>query len=727
MKNMTLKEIAVACGGIYYGDDESYYKEVSSVVIDSRKVEKDCLFIAIRGARVDGHMFIPQTIRDGALCALSEKRIENASYPYILVTSCEQALKDIAEHYRKSLNLKVVGVTGSVGKTSTKEMIASVLGEKYDVLKTAGNFNNEIGLPLTIFNIREEHEVAVLELGISNFGEMERLAKIARPDICVITNIGVAHLEHLKSRDGILKAKTEIFLYMNPNGSIILNGDDDKLSTVHPANGIQPVFFGLDDSRDFYADQVESCGLRGTNAVFHTPNSTFSAHISIPGEHMVLNALAGIAAGYALGMNDKEIKAGIEALVPLAGRNNLIETDSLTIIDDCYNANPASTKASLDVLAKADTRQIAVLGDMFELGPTEKQMHYEVGKYAADLGIDILVCIGQLSEHMATGASEQCSKTQVFYFETKDDFFEQADRILNPKDTVLVKASNGMKFSEIVSVLKERQHMDYQMLVLDLDGTLTNSRKELTEPTKQALIEIQEEGKKVVLASGRPINGIVPLAEKLNLSKYGGYMLSFNGARITQCSTGEIIYNRTLPADVIAPIYEITSTYPGLDILTYDGNQILSGIASNEYTEKESFINKMEIVQVPDFVSRLTFPVNKLLIAGEPSILEELMPHLQQKFHKLLNIYRSEPFFLEIMPQNIDKAYSLQKLLNSIGLTADSMICCGDGFNDISMIEYAGLGVAMENAQPIVKETADFITKSNDEDGILHVINTFLR
>ena len=727
MKNMTLKEIAVACGGIYYGDDESYYKEVSSVVIDSRKVEKDCLFIAIRGARVDGHMFIPQTIRDGALCALSEKRIENASYPYILVTSCEQALKDIAEHYRKSLNLKVVGVTGSVGKTSTKEMIASVLGEKYNVLKTAGNFNNEIGLPLTIFNIREEHEVAVLELGISNFGEMERLAKIARPDICVITNIGVAHLEHLKSRDGILKAKTEIFLYMNPNGSIILNGDDDKLSTVHPANGIQPVFFGLDDSRDFYADQVESCGLRGTNAVFHTPNSTFSAHISIPGEHMVLNALAGIAAGYALGMNDEEIKAGIEALVPLAGRNNLIETDSLTIIDDCYNANPASTKASLDVLAKADTRQIAVLGDMFELGPTEKQMHYEVGKYAADLGIDILVCIGQLSEHMATGASEQCSKTQVFYFETKDDFFEQADRILNPKDTVLVKASNGMKFSEIVSVLKERSHMDYQMLVLDLDGTLTNSRKELTEPTKQALIEIQEEGKKVVLASGRPINGIVPLAEKLNLSKYGGYMLSFNGARITQCSTGEIIYNRTLPADVIAPIYEITSTYPGLDILTYDGNQILSGIASNEYTEKESFINKMEIVQVPDFVSRLTFPVNKLLIAGEPSILEELMPHLQQKFHKLLNIYRSEPFFLEIMPQNIDKAYSLQKLLNSIGLTADSMICCGDGFNDISMIEYAGLGVAMENAQPIVKETADFITKSNDEDGILHVINTFLR
>ena len=171
---------------------------------------------------------------------------------------------------------------------------------------------------------------------------------------------------------------------------------------------------------------------------------------------MVHNALAGIAVGYALGMKDEEIKAGIEALIPLAIRRLLIE-HSLTIIDDCYNANPASTRASLDVLAKADTRRVAILGDMFELGPTEKQMHYEVGKYAADLGIDVLVCIGQLSEHMATGASEQNSKTQVFYFETKEDFFTQTDRVLNPKDTILVKASNGMKFLEqSVNILKER-------------------------------------------------------------------------------------------------------------------------------------------------------------------------------------------------------------------------------------------------------------------------------
>ena len=455
MKNMTLKEIAIACKGVYYGDDESYHKEVSSVVIDSRKVEKDSLFIAIRGARVDGHMFIPQTIRDGALCAMSEKRIENASYPYILVSSCEQALKDLAMHYRQSLNIRVVAVTGSVGKTSTKEMIASVLGKKYNVLKTAGNFNNEIGLPLTIFNIREEHEVAVLELGISNFGEMERLSKIARPDICVITNIGVAHLEFLKSREGILKAKTEIFKYMNPDGSIILNGDDDMLSSVRPFNQIEPIFFGLQHNYPFFADQIQDLGLHGTKACFHTPNTTFEAQISIPGEHMVYNALAGIAVGYAFNMTDEQIKAGIESLVPIAGRNNIIKTEHLTIIDDCYNANPASTKASLDVLAKANTRAVAILGDMFELGPTENEMHYQVGQHAALLGIHVLICIGTLSKHMKQGALEQDTSTKVFYYETKEDFLEEYSKLICKQDTILVKASHGMHFSEIITVLKD--------------------------------------------------------------------------------------------------------------------------------------------------------------------------------------------------------------------------------------------------------------------------------
>ena len=269
--------------------------------------------------------------------------------------------------------------------------------------------------------------------------------------------------------------------------------------------------------------------------------------------------------------------------------------------------------------------------------------------------------------------------------------------------------------------------MKYEMLVLDLDGTLTNSRKEITPATKQALIEIQEAGKKVVLASGRPTCGVVPLAKELELDRFGSYILSFNGALIIDCATNKPVYNKTLPREVIAPILEYTKNYPGLDIISYENDCVISGIKVNEYTEKEMFINKMPVKEVDNFVEYLDFPVNKMLIPGEPAVLEKLMPELKRKFHSLLNIYRSEPFFLEIMPQKIDKANSLQKLLNSIGLTANSMICCGDGFNDVSMIEYAGLGVAMENAQPIVKEHADFITHSNDDDGILHVINTFMR
>ena len=269
--------------------------------------------------------------------------------------------------------------------------------------------------------------------------------------------------------------------------------------------------------------------------------------------------------------------------------------------------------------------------------------------------------------------------------------------------------------------------MKYQVLVLDLDGTLTNSKKEISAPTKQALLEIQEAGKTVVLASGRPINGVAPLAKELKMDCFGGYMLSFNGARITKCSTGEIIYNRTLSPEIIKPVYDYVKTFPGLDIISYTDTQILSGIKPNKYVEIESRINSMEVVPVEDFPAVLNFPVNKLLITGEPEILETLIAPLQKQYHGLLNIYRSEPFFLEIMPRNIDKAQSLQKLLNSIGLTADAMICCGDGYSDLSMIEYAGLGVAMENAQPIIKESADFITRSNDEDGILHVINLFMR
>lgn len=451
MKHMSLKEIAASCGGKYFGDETKLPIEVTGVAIDSRKIEEGYLFIPIKGARVDGHDFIEQVVEKGALCTLSEKVLENANYPYILVESCETAMKEIARHYRTALGIKVVGITGSVGKTSTKEMIASVLSQKYNVLKTAGNFNNEIGLPLTIFNIREEHEVAVLEMGINHFGEMHRLAKMAQPDVCVITNIGLCHLENLGDRDGILKAKTEMFDDMQPNAKIILNGDDDKLITIKDVKGQTPKFFGLSTKNDAFATDIHSMSLKGIACTLHLGDDEIKTVIPIPGEHMVYNALAGALVGREFGLTAEEIKAGIEALTPVSGRNNLILTDSLLIIDDCYNANPVSTKASLDVLANADTRKVAILGDMFELGADENELHAECGRHAAEKGIDALICIGELSKNTANAV--QNTDTKVFYFREKQEFLQNAADLLEKNDTVLVKASHGMNFPEIVEYL----------------------------------------------------------------------------------------------------------------------------------------------------------------------------------------------------------------------------------------------------------------------------------
>lgn len=268
--------------------------------------------------------------------------------------------------------------------------------------------------------------------------------------------------------------------------------------------------------------------------------------------------------------------------------------------------------------------------------------------------------------------------------------------------------------------------MDYQILALDLDGTLTNSNKEISKPTLEALIEIQKNGKKVVLASGRPTVGVMPLARELRLNEYGSYILSCNGGCIIDCRSGEVIYNKTLPDDAAAPLHHIIKKYSGIDILAYKEGYILSGGAINRYSELESRINHIPLVPVPDFVEQTAEPGNKFLITGEPEMIERVKKEVTEYFRSYLNVYCSDPFFLEIMPPGIDKAHSLLRLLTAIGISADEMICCGDGYNDLTMIETAGLGVAMANAQPVVKEKADYITKSNDEDGVLHVIRQFM-
>ena len=467
MKNMTLKKIAQAIGGTLHmeGAPSDVLEDVTEalgVVHDSRQVERGFVFLATSGERVDGHSFIDSVFEKGALGVICEKAPENPKGAYILVKDSFQALKDMAEFYLSGLDVKVVGITGSVGKTSTKEFVASVLSQGFRVQKTEGNFNNEVGLPLTVLKIQDDCEAAVLEMGISDFGEMSRLSKIAKPDICVITNIGQCHLENLGTRDGILKAKTEIFEYMKENAGICLNGDDDKLATVTEVKGVKPLFFGSDSKCAIYADGYENRGLDGSSVTIHINQeekcAAFRAEIPLPGGHMVYNALAATAVGTILGLDAEQIRKGIHAVRPVGGRSHIIHGERFTIIDDCYNANPVSMKAALDLLTMSDLavspRRVAILGDMFELGKNERKLHAEVGRYARTNDIHVLICVGELSRSMYEAAvSVENIGQEVYYFENKDSMICKLERILQEQDTVLVKASHGMHFEEVVALL----------------------------------------------------------------------------------------------------------------------------------------------------------------------------------------------------------------------------------------------------------------------------------
>lgn len=267
--------------------------------------------------------------------------------------------------------------------------------------------------------------------------------------------------------------------------------------------------------------------------------------------------------------------------------------------------------------------------------------------------------------------------------------------------------------------------MKQKILVLDIDGTLTNSKKEVTTPTKNALYEMQAAGGIVVIASGRPTVGTAKVAEECKLADYGGYVISYNGARIVRWNTGETLYNHTFPQQFLPQIYEIALKHD-VGLITYDPqDNLITGTKTDRYMELEARINGRSITQVEDFIGAVRFPVNKCLISGEPEVLAPLTEELQKRYYGVLNIYRSEPFFLEIMPPKVDKAHALSRLLPSLGISPQECVCCGDGYNDITMLEYAGVGVAMANAQPEVKEAADIITLSNDEDGLIPIIKTY--
>lgn len=466
MLNLELINIMETCGAeVHFPRDlcweEKQHTKIKNVVSDSRKVEEGSVFVAIKGEKTDGHNYITDVFNNGALAVICEKLPDNPPGICFKVENSVEAVQKAAEFYRDRLGktgLKVVGITGSVGKTSTREFVAEVLSRKYRVHRTHGNQNNLLGLPLEILSIETDTEIAVLEMGISEFGEMRRLSTMAKPDVAVITNIGECHLENLGSRDGVLKEKSDIFTCMSENGIAVLNGLDDKLAAVSWVNGKEPYRFG--GSNDLaYAREIRNAGFDGSDAtiiVNMDGNDIIDVHVPLPGEHMVSNAVAAALIGRLFKVDITEIKQGIEAVKPTGGRSNIIKTDKYNLIDDCYNANPRSMKAALKLLMLAKTRKVAILGDMYELGEEQLKMHGEVGEFAASGGTDVLVFIGEMSEYMMKGAETKAdlSKQKLYYFKTREEMLQKSGEILEEGDTILIKASNGMKFKEVLEALK---------------------------------------------------------------------------------------------------------------------------------------------------------------------------------------------------------------------------------------------------------------------------------
>ena len=455
MKNMTLARIAEACGGEFFAETGEENRIVEAVEIDSRRIEKGGLFIATVGKRVDGHSFIGNVFEKGAAAVISEKKLEDPAGPYILVKSSFEALEKIAEYYRKQLDLKVVGITGSVGKTSTKEVVAAVLSQKYKCLKTEGNLNNNVGLPLMVLRLKDDDELAVLEMGISHFGEMTRLAASARPDIAVITNIGTSHMENLGSREGIFGEKSHIIDYLGENGIALVNADDDILGKIDEMNGHKVLKFGRSANADVRIAEEKSLGLYGSEFTLtgRVPSGKLTAGTKLVGSHMVLNAACAALIAGELGLSSEEIAAGIASVKSMAGRSNIIKTDKYTIIDDCYNANPDSMKAAIKMTALAEGRRILILGDMFELGKEEKSLHREVGAFIKNIGCDELITIGNLAKEIS-GAARENGVENVYCFEEKPEFYEAEEKLLKEGDTILVKASHGPNFEDVVSAVE---------------------------------------------------------------------------------------------------------------------------------------------------------------------------------------------------------------------------------------------------------------------------------
>ena len=447
MDGMTIQKAARLCGGVVLGRAD---KEIitGSIVIDSRQVEPGDIFAAFRGEKVDGHDYINSALNRGAACCIAERVPEAETRCVIVVENVQKALEKLASAYRNNFDIPIIGITGSVGKTTAKEMVSAVLDRHFHILKTEGNLNNQIGVPMMLSRLKEEHEAAVIEMGISDFGEMSCLAEMVKPTIEIFTVIGHAHLEFLHDLEGVLRAKSEVLDYMQDTSPVIINGDDPMLVSMKCRQ--RKVFCGFSESCDVHPEQIH---ISGNNTECDIVCGIRRISVAIPaiGRHHIYAALEAAAAGMLLGLSDEEIRDGIAGFQNIGRRSELIRTGYLTMLDDSYNANPDSLRSGIDTVAQMQGRRhVCIIGDMLELGDKSPQLHYEVGQYASKQGIDLVLTSGALARE----ASRAMGKKGIHY-ETKEELISDLPNTLREDDCVLVKASKGSHFETIAAAIRE--------------------------------------------------------------------------------------------------------------------------------------------------------------------------------------------------------------------------------------------------------------------------------
>ena len=463
---LTIKDILEVTKGILIIGNEN--AQCEQFTKDTRQIKENETYIGLVGEKINGGIYFEEALKKGANTVIIEhiQITEEQKQKYkgkniIIVEDTLKALQQIAILKRKLYNdkLKVVAITGSVGKTSTKDMIASVLSTKYKTLKTEGNYNNHIGVPLTILKLKEDDEVAVIEMGMNHLGEISILTNIAKPNLCVITNIGTSHIGNLGSRENILKAKLEI-LEGNEEKEIVINNDNDLLHKFYKEknNEVNIITYGIEEQNKIYATNIIQ-KEESSKFICHIEDEEFEVEVPVAGLHFVENSLAATAVGKKLGLTNKEIKKGIETF-ELTKKRMDIETlkNGVKIINDSYNASLESMKGSLQNLAKYKNRKIAILGDMFELGEYAKELHEKVGIEVYKNNINILICAGENAKYIASKAKEEgMAEENIYYFKEKESIIKKLKQIMKKDDVILFKASNGMKFFEIVEKIKEEQ------------------------------------------------------------------------------------------------------------------------------------------------------------------------------------------------------------------------------------------------------------------------------